>query len=36
MPHLILRERTKTDDDELLVDAFQDAGAKARELGWLE
>ena len=28
-PHLILRQRTKTDD------AFQVAIAKARELGWV-
>jgi hypothetical protein len=34
-PHLILRERSKTDDDELLADAFQTAVAKARELGWI-
>ena len=34
-PNLILRERTKTDDDELLADAFQAAVAKARELGWI-
>jgi hypothetical protein len=34
-PHLILRERTKTDEDELLADAFQAAAAKARELGWI-
>jgi hypothetical protein len=34
-PHLILRERTKTDDHELLADAFQAAVAKARELGWI-
>ena len=34
-PHLILRERTKTDDDELLADAFQAAADKARELGWI-
>ena len=34
-PHLILRERSKTDDDELLADAFQAAVAKARELGWI-
>ena len=32
-PHLILRERTKTDDHELLAEAFQAAVAKARELG---
>ena len=34
-PHLILRERSKTDDDELLAEAFQAAIAKARELGWI-
>jgi hypothetical protein len=34
-PHLILRERTKTDDGELLADAFLAAVAKARELGWI-
>jgi hypothetical protein len=34
-PHLILRERSKTDDDELLAEAFQAALAKARELGWI-
>jgi len=34
-PHLILRERTKTDDAELLAEAFQAAAAKARELGWI-
>jgi hypothetical protein len=34
-PHLILSERTNTDDDELLADAFQAAVAKARELGWI-
>jgi hypothetical protein len=34
-PHLILRERSKTDDDELLAEAFQAAVAKARELGWI-
>ena len=34
-PHLILRERTKTDNDELLADAFLAAVAKARELGWI-
>ena len=33
--HLILRERTKTDDDELLAEAFQAAVSKARELGWI-
>ena len=34
-PHLILRERTKTDDHELLAEAFQAAVVKARELGWI-
>ena len=34
-PHLILRGRTKTDDHELLAEAFQAAVAKARELGWI-
>jgi hypothetical protein len=34
-PHLILRERTKTDDHKLLAEAFQAAVAKARELGWI-
>jgi hypothetical protein len=34
-PNLILRERTKTDDDELPAEAFQAAVAKARELGWM-
>ena len=33
--HLILRERTKTDDEQLMADAFQAAVAKARELGWI-
>ena len=34
-PNLILRERTKTDDDALPAEAFQAAAAKARELGWI-
>jgi len=34
-PNLILRERTKTDDDALSAEAFQAAVAKARELGWV-
>jgi hypothetical protein len=34
-PHLILRERSKTDDHELLAEAFQAAVGKARELGWI-
>jgi hypothetical protein len=32
---LTLRERTKTDDQELLAEALQAAVAKARELGWI-
>jgi hypothetical protein len=34
-PNLILRERTRTDDDELLAEAFLAAVAKAHELGWI-
>ena len=34
-PHLILRERTKTADHELLTDAFQAAVNKAPKLGWI-
>ena len=34
-PNLILRERTKTDDEALVPEAFQAAVAKARELGWI-
>ena len=34
-PNLILRERSKTDDDEMLDEAFRTAVAKARELGWI-
>ena len=34
-PHLILRERTKTDDHEMADEAFRTALAKARELGWI-
>ena len=33
--NLILRERTKTDDEALVVEAFQAAVAKATELGWI-
>ena len=33
-PNLILRERTKTDDEALVAEAFQAAVSKARELGW--
>ena len=32
-PNLILRERTKTDDEALVAEAFLAAVAKARELG---
>ena len=32
---LILRERTRTDDHEMLDEAFRTAVAKARELGWI-
>ena len=35
LPNLILRERTKTDDEALVAEAFQAAVAKARELGWI-
>ena len=34
-PHLILRERTRTDDHEIVDEAFRTAVAKARELGWI-
>ena len=34
-PNLTLRERTKTDDEALVAEAFQAAVAKARELGWI-
>ena len=34
-PQLVLRERTKTDDQEILADAWKAANAKARELGWI-
>ena len=34
-PNLILRERTKTDDEALVSEAFQAAVAKARELEWI-
>ena len=35
MSSLILRERTKTDDEALVAEAFQAAIDKARELGWI-
>jgi hypothetical protein len=34
-PQLILRERTKTLDHELLADVWKAANDKARELGWI-
>lgn len=34
-PQLILRERTKTDDYDLLSEAWKAASDKARELGWI-
>jgi hypothetical protein len=34
-PQLVLRERTKTDDFELLAEAWRAANNKARELGWI-
>src|SRR5262249_55671324 len=34
-PQLILLERSKTDDYELLADAWKAANDKARELGWI-
>ena len=34
-PQLILRERSKTDDHELISGAWQAANEKARELGWI-
>ena len=35
-PLLLLRERSKTDDYELMADAWQAASDKARELGWIQ
>ena len=32
---MILRERSRTDDHEMLAAAWQAANAKARELGWI-
>jgi hypothetical protein len=32
---LVLRERTKTDDFQLLTEAWKAANDKARELGWI-
>ena len=34
-PFLTLRQRTKTDDHELLAQVFRTAVNKARELGWI-
>jgi hypothetical protein len=34
-PRLIVRRRTDTDDHEVLVQAWQAANDKARELGWI-
>jgi hypothetical protein len=34
-PQLILRERSKTDDYEVLAKAWRAANDKARELGWI-
>jgi hypothetical protein len=34
-PQLILRERTKTDDQELVAQVWKAANDKARELGWI-
>lgn len=34
-PQLILRERSRTDDYELLADVWLAANDKARELGWI-
>ncbi len=34
-PQLILRERTKTDDYELLAEVWKAANDKAREQGWI-
>ena len=34
-PFLTLRQRTETDDPELLAQVFRTAVSKARELGWI-
>jgi hypothetical protein len=34
-PQLLLRERSKTDDYELLAEAWKAANDKARKLGWI-
>jgi hypothetical protein len=34
-PQVVMRDRTKTDDYELLADAWRVAKDKARELGWI-
>ena len=34
-PQLVRRQRTRTDDSELLAKVWQAASDKARELGWI-
>ena len=34
-PQLIMRHRTRTDDYELMAEAWKAASDKARELGWI-
>jgi len=34
-PQLIVRRLTETDDDEVLILAWEAASEKARELGWI-
>ena len=34
-PQLILKQRTETDDHEILAGAWQAANVKAREAGWI-
>jgi hypothetical protein len=34
-PELILRQRTKCDDDEVIARALQAADSNARKLGWI-
>jgi hypothetical protein len=34
-PQLILRHRTRTEDQELMAKAWKAASDKARELGWI-
>ena len=35
LPQLVLKERSKTDNHELLAEAWKAANGKARELGWI-